>query len=136
MKNNQLSFTADFSFQRGIPVFGGFALETIVSKESGAKYRVLVKKPDDGHFYTIKKMEEPMLQDEIDRVLREHYYGGIEADEFIFEVFDGSNNKIFATRFNAKERVPAEGYDSDKFVWTSYSWHFDLPTRLEFKSGG
>lgn len=131
-KENRLSFTTDFHFQNGIPFFEGFVMETVVSHRIEAKYRVLVKHPQDGHFYTMKGMEEPLTQDEIHKVLKEQHNGAIGAKEFAFEVFDKTGTrKLFATRFNAEEKIPADGYASDKLVVTTFSWIFDLPEDLK-----
>jgi hypothetical protein len=127
-KENRLSFTTDFHFQNGVAYFEGFILETVVSNRIGAKYRVLVKNPKDNHFYTMKGMEEPLKQDEIRKVMDERYKGSIGADEFAFEVFDNTGQKkLFAIRFNAKEKIPSDGYSTDKLVVTSFCWAFDMP---------
>ncbi|MDD4319431.1 MAG: hypothetical protein PHW10_03865 [Candidatus Peribacteraceae bacterium] len=125
-KLERMSFTVNFNFQSGKAFFTGFAMETVVSKKIGAKYRVLVKNPADGFFYTMKGMEEPMTQDKIDQVLEERYKGALMAEEFAFEVFDRSGEKIFATRFNALDKISADGFSSEKIVFTNFSWPFEL----------
>ncbi|GEM_PF-5319451 len=125
-KHERMSFTVDFNFESGKAFFTGFAMETVVSKKIGAKYRVLVKNPVDGFFYTMKGMEEPLTQDEIDQVLKERYKGAIMAEEFAFEVFDGTGEKIFATKFNAADKIPADGFNPQKMVFTNFSWAFEL----------
>jgi hypothetical protein len=130
-KDEGMSFTADFDFASGKAFFTGFALETVVSKKIGAKYRVLVKNPADGFFYTMKGMEEPLTQDEIDHVLKERYKGAIMAEEFAFEVFDRTGEKIFATKFNAADKIPPDGFNPEKMVFTSFSWPFPLTDRLK-----
>ena len=126
LKHEKMSFTVDFDFQNGKAVCIGFALETVVSKKINAKYRILVKNPADGYFYTMKGMEEPLTQEEIDVVLKERYNGGIMADEFAFEVFNGDGEKIFATKFNAADKTPADAFNSEKMVFTNFSWSFEL----------
>lgn len=121
-----MSFTVGFYFQSGKASFTGFKMETVVSSKIGAKYRVLVKNPDDGYLYTMKGMEEPMNQAEIRAVLKERYNGAIMADEFAFEVFDSEGSKIFATKFNAADKTPADAFKPDKEVFTSFSWAFEL----------
>ncbi len=126
--SDQLSFTVSFHYQNGVSYFDGFILETVVSENIGAKYRVLVKKPGTDDFYTMKGMEEPMNQDGIDVVLREKHNGSIPAKEFVFQVFDNSGSKkLFESKFNVAERIPQDGYGSDKMVVNSFSWSFDLP---------
>lgn len=125
-KQERMSFTVNFNFQSGTAFFTGFALETVVSKQIGAKYRVLVKNPADGYFYTMKGMEEPMTQDQIDQVIKERYRGAIMADEFAFEVFNGEGEKIFATKFNAADKMSADAFNPEKTVFTNFSWPFEL----------
>jgi len=125
-KQGKMSFTVDFHFQNGKAICTGFAMETVVSKKINAKYRILVKNPADGYFYTMKGMKEPLTQEEINSVLREKYKGGITAEEFAFEVFNGEGEKIFATKFNATDKTPADAFNPEKMVFTNFSWSFEL----------
>lgn len=126
------SFTVGFSFSNGIAHFEGFRMETVVSHALELKYRILVKHPVDGKFWTMKGMEEPMRQDEIQRVLDKQHNGFLAGKEFIFEVFDKSGEKnLFGTKFNVDEKIPAEGYGSEHLVVTSFSWNFPLPPELQ-----
>ena len=125
------SFTVGFSFSNGIAHCEGFSMETVVSTALKLKYRIQVKHPIEGNFWTMKGMEEPMSQDEIDKVLKEKHNGYISAKEFIFEVFDNTGKNLFGTRFNAEEKIPAEGYGSDKMVWTSFNWSYPLRADLQ-----
>lgn len=129
-KENQLSFTASFHFQSGHAFFDGFTQETVVSVRIKAKYRVLVKNPEDDHMYTMKGMEKPLSQEEIRKVLKEKHQGSIHGEEFAFEVFDEKGERLFATKFNAQERIPPDGFESNKVVYTSFSWVFELPEGL------
>lgn len=130
-KEDRLSFTARFHYSGGKAFFTGLSPETSVSKNIGAKYRVLMMNPKDNQFWTMKGMEEPLTQDEIYDVLKEHYEGVLCGQEFAFEVFDSTGKrKWFATRFNVQEKIPSDGYASDKVVYTSFSWAFDLPEDL------
>jgi hypothetical protein len=129
-KENRLSFTTDFHYENGKAFFQGFALETVVSNRINARYRVLVRHPDDGHLYNMKGMEKPMTQDQIQEVIENQHSGSLCGEEFAFEVFDDKDELLFATKFNAQERIPPDGYHSDKMVSTSFSWIFDLPERL------
>lgn len=131
-KENRLSFTTSFRFQNGRAFFRGFTLETVVSQRINAKYRVLAKNPNDGKMYTLKGMEEPMPQKEINKVLNEQRHGALCFEEFAFEVFDETGKeKLFATKFNAQEKNPPDGYAPDEIVYTSFSWAFELPERLK-----
>lgn len=107
-------------------------MENVVSDALELKYRILVKHPVDGKFWTMKGMEEPMRQDEIQKVLDEKHKGSLPGKEFIFEVFDktGKTN-LFGTKFNAEEKIPAEGYGSEHMVFTSFTWSFPLPPELQ-----
>ena len=126
------SFTVNFHFSNGIAHFEGFSMETVVSVKLGLKYRVLVKHPIDGKFWTMKGMENPMIQDEIEKVLKEHHKGFLSAKEFAFEVFDKTGTrKLFATRFDAEDKIPPEGYGNEHLVVQSFSWLFDLPEDLQ-----
>jgi hypothetical protein len=107
-------------------------MENVVSDALELKYRILVKHPVDGKFWTMKGMEEPMRPDEIQKVLDDRHKGFIASKEFIFEVFDKTGKRnLFGTRFNAEDKIPAEGYGSDKMVFTSFSWSFPLPPELQ-----
>lgn len=129
------SFTVDFSFSNGVANFTGFVMETVVSCALELKYRVLVKHPIEGKFWTMKGMEEPMRQDDIQKVLKEQHKGYIAGKEFVFEVFDQTGEEcLFATKFNAEERIPAEGYGSEHLVVTTFSWNFPLPPDLQQKA--
>lgn len=131
-KEDRLSFTACFHYSGGKSFFAGLSLETVVSTNIGAKYRVLMMNPQDKQFWTMKGMEEPLTQDEIYGVLKERYKGVLCGQEFAFEVFDSTGKrKLFATRFNAQEKMPSDGCASDKAVYTSFSWAFDLPEDLK-----
>jgi len=132
-KDNRLSFTVDFNFENGYAYCSGFSLETVVSMRIGAKYRILVKHPEDGKFWTVKGMEKPMPQRETQDVIEKRHHGALRGAEFIFEVFDRDDAPLFNTKFNAQERIPPDGYAPDKIVWTSYSWAFELPERLKEK---
>src|SRR4051812_33121323 len=91
------SFTVGFHFSNGIAHFEGFSMETVVSEALELKYRVLVKHPTEGNFWTMKGMEEPMTQNEIQRVLEEKYNGFLVGKEFAFEIFDKTGKrKLFA----------------------------------------
>jgi len=80
----------------------------------------------------MKGMESPMEQREIRKVLDEKHKGFLEGKEFAFEVFDNTGTtKLFATRFNATEKIPAEGYESEHLVATSFCWSFDLREELQ-----
>lgn len=125
-KNERMGFEVNFHFQTGKAFFTGFGFEDVVSKKIGAKYRVLVKNPADGYFYTMKGMEEPMNQDQIDQVLKDRYTGAIMADEFAFEVFNRQGEKIFATKFNAVEKMSPDAFNPEKTTWTHFSWSFEL----------
>ncbi|OGJ54148.1 hypothetical protein A3D11_03935 [Candidatus Peribacteria bacterium RIFCSPHIGHO2_02_FULL_49_16] len=127
--HQRLSFTADFYFENGKAYFTGFALETVVSVNIGAKYQVLVKR-EDGKFWSLKKMESPLSQDDVQKVIDE-LGGSIMGEEFLFKVFDKNDKEIFGTRFNVSERIPPDGYSNDKLVMTNYSWVFDLPEYLQ-----
>jgi hypothetical protein len=126
------SFTVSFSFSNGVAHCGGFSMETVVSDALELKYRILVKHPKDGKFWTMNGMEEPMRQDEIQKVLDKDHNGYLAGKEFVFEVFDklGKTN-LFGSRFNAVEKIPAEGYGSEHLVVTSFSWSFPLPSELQ-----
>jgi len=132
LKMEKLGFTTSFHYQSGIPSFDGFTMETRVSSDIGARYRVLVMHPEEKAFYTMKGMEEPMTQQEIRTVLQERYGGSIRADEFAFEVFDVDGNKIFKTRFDAAEK-PIGGGGTDSTTFTTFSWSFELPDNLKAK---
>ena len=80
----------------------------------------------------MKGLEEPMTQGEIDKVLEEKYGGSIGADEFAFEVFDKSNKRIFATKFDASVKIPH--LNNDQTSWTTFSWAFDLPDYLSISN--
>ena len=126
-KKDRLSFTARFDFSGGRSFFKGFSPNRI-----DVKYRVLMMNPKDNHFWTMKGMEEPMTLDEIDEVIKERYGGSLCGEEFAFEVFDNSGKrKLYATKFNAQEKIPPDGYASDKWVITSFSWAFELPDDLK-----
>ena len=125
------SFTVRFSFSNGIAHCEGFSMENVVSAALELRYRILVRHPIDGNFWTMKGMEEPMRQGEIQKVLDERHKGFLAAKEFIFEVFDKTGKNLFGTRFNAEDKIPAEGYGSDKMVFTSFSWSFLLPPELQ-----
>lgn len=127
------SFTLSFSFSNGIAYCEGFTMETVVGDALKLKYRMLVKHPVDGKFWTMKGMEEPMRQDDIQKVIDERHKGSIAGKEFIFEVFDetGKTN-LFGTKFNAEEKIPAEGYGSEHLVVTSFTWSLPLPPELQF----
>lgn len=101
------SFTVGFHFSNGVAHFEGFSMETLVSSTLRLKYRVLLKHPVDGKFWTMKGMENPMTQDEIQEVLETQHRGFLGAKEYAFEVFDETGEeKLFATKFNADERFP------------------------------
>ena len=130
-KENRLSFTVSFHFHSGRAFFDGFTLETVVSRRINAKYRILAKNPTDGHMYTFKGMEEPMSQKEINDVLDEQHNKTLCFEEFAFEVFDETGKDLlFATKFNAQDKVPPNGNSSDNVVYTTFSWAFELPERL------
>lgn len=129
--NNRLSFTTSFHFHNGCAFFDGFTMETVVSNHIGAKYRVLIKHPADGKFWTMKGLEEPMTQTEIGKVLKNLHKGALIGKDFAFEVFDKTGTeKLFATVFNAQDRIPADGFSSDKEVFTTFSWAFELPESM------
>lgn len=131
-KEDKLSFTVGFHFQNGHAYCSGFSTETVVSVNVGAKYRILVKHPKDGKFWTMKGMEEPMTQQEIHEVIEKKHHGALRREEFAFEVFDETGKeKLFATRFNAQERIPPDGFAPDKEVFTTFSWAFELPEHLK-----
>ena len=129
-KIDRFSFTTDFHFQNGKAYFTGFVMETKISDEIGAKYRVLLKKPGTDDFWTMTGMEDPMTQDDIHNVIENTHHGSVASDEFVFEVFDRDDGKLFNTKFIASERIPAGGYCNDKLVITTFSWVFDLPYDL------
>lgn len=118
------SFTVGFSFSNGAAHCDGFRTETVVSDALELKYRILIKHPIDGKFWTMKGMEEPMRQNKIDEVIRKRHNGFLAGKEFIFEVFDKEGNHLFGTRFDAEERIPPDAHKSDRVVFTSYSWTF------------
>jgi len=123
------SFTVQFSFSNGVAHFDGFAMETVVSHGLHLKYRVLVKHPVDGKFWTMKGMENPMSQDEISSVLKKQHKGYLAGTEFVFEVFDETGEtRLFNSRFNAKDKISPEGYGSEHLVVTSFSWNYEFPT--------
>ena len=129
------SFTVSFSFSNGIAHFEGFSMETVVSDSLALKYRVLVEHPVEGKFWTIKGMEDPMRQAEIQRVLNDLHKGFLAGKEFIFEVFDKTGKKnLFGTKFNAEDKIPAEGYGSEHLVVTSFTWSFPLPPDLQLEA--
>ena len=131
-QNERLSFTANFHYSGGKTFFSSLSPETVVSHNIGAKYRVLMMNPNDNQFWTMKGMEEPMTQDEINDVIKERHRGALCGTEFAFEVYDSTGDrKLFATRFNAQDKIPADGHASDKAVYTSFSWVFDLPEDLK-----
>lgn len=126
------SFTVGFSFSNGNAYCEGFKMETVVSDALRLKYRLLAKHPEDGRFWTLKHMEEPLRQDEIEKVLEEIHRGYIASTEFAFEVFDESGKeKLFSTKFNAAERIPANGYGSEHIVFQSFTWSYPLPPKLQ-----
>ncbi len=124
-----LGFTAMFRFQGGKAFFEGFTLETAASKQRRVTYRVLVNNPADGAFYTMKFMEEPLGQREIQKVLERHYHGSLMADEFAFEVFDAESHLLFATRFDAHSKVPAQAASAKNMIVMTFSWSFPLKDR-------
>lgn len=126
------SFTVGFSFSSGVAHCEGFTMETVVSDALELKYRILVKHPVKGKFWTMKGMEKPMRQDEIQKVIDEQHRGFLAGKEFIFEVFDKTGERVlFGTKFNAEEKIPAEGYGSEHLVVTSFTWSFPLPPDLQ-----
>ena len=128
----QNSFTAGFHFSNGVAHFEGFSMETVVSNALELTYRVLVKHPKDGNFWTMKGMENPIRQEQIQKVLDKKHNGYLDGKEFVFEVFDKTGKRpLFATKFNAEEKIPTEGYGSKHLVATSFCWAFDLPEDLQ-----
>jgi hypothetical protein len=126
------SFTVGFSFSNGVAHCEGFTMETVVSHALGLKYRIQVKHPIKGNFWVMKGMEKPMSQDEIRKVIDEVHKGHLSGKEFIFEVFDKTGEKnLFGTRFNAEEKIPAEGYGNEHLVFTSFTWSYPLPADLQ-----
>lgn len=126
------SFTVGFGFSNGIPHCEGFTMETVVSTALDLKYRILVKHPLKGDFWTMKGMEVPMSQDDIEKALKEFHNGYLSGKEFIFEVFNKTGGELlFGTKFNAAEKIPAEGYGSDHLVVTSFTWTYPLPEEMQ-----
>jgi len=73
-----------------------------------------------------------MRQDKIQEVLDKEHSGCLAGKEFVFEVFDKTGEtRFFNTRFNAEEKIPAEGYGLEHLVVTSFSWSFPLPEELQ-----
>jgi len=128
------SFTVGFSFSSGVAHCNGFSMETVVSDSLELKYRILVKHPIDKKFWTMKGMENPMREEEIQKVLDEKHNGFLAGKEFIFEVFDNTGDNIFGTKFDATEKIPSEGYGSEHLVITSFSWSYPLPLNLQKKA--
>lgn len=125
------SFTVGFGFSNGIAHCEGFTMETVVSIALGLKYRILVKHPLKGGFWTMKGMEDPMSQDEIEDAMKKFYNGYLNGSEFIFEVFDNTGKELlFGTKFNAADRIPSEGYGTEHLVVTSFTWSFPLPEKM------
>lgn len=80
----------------------------------------------------MKGMEKPMTQDEIRKVIDEVHKGYLSGMEFIFEVFDKTGERnLFGTKFDAKEKIPPEGYGNEHLVVTSFTWSFPLPKDLQ-----
>jgi hypothetical protein len=126
------SFTVSFSFSNGFAYCEGFSMETVVSDALELKYRIQVKHPVEGGFWTMKGMEEPMRQAEIREVIKERHKGSIVGKEFIFEVFDKTGKRnIFGTRFDTEEKIPPEGRGSEHLVVKSYTWSYPLPEDLQ-----
>jgi len=126
------SFTVGFSFSNGIAYCEGFTMETVVSHGLRLKYRMLVRHPVDGKFWTMKGMEEPMKQDEIQKAIDEKHKGSVPGKEFVFEVYDETGKeRIFATQFDAEAKIPAKGYGNEHLVVTSFTWSFPLPEILQ-----
>ena len=103
-------------------------METVVSVGIGAKYRVGVNKTSD-KWSTFPGLSDPRTFKEISAIFDEH--GPLCGDQYIFEVFDSEDCRIFMAEFDAKSKCPADGYASDKMVWTSFSYLFELPERLQ-----
>jgi hypothetical protein len=103
-------------------------METVVSVGIGAKYRVGVSKTNE-KWSTWPGLSEPQTFKNISDIFDKH--GPLCGDQYIFEVFDSEDNRIFMAEFDAKSKCPADGYASDKMVCTSFSYLFELPERLQ-----
>ena len=123
-----MSFTVNFSFYLDRPFFEGIPHETVVSNQIGAKYKVLVMHPEDGHMYSLKGLNEPLPWKKLNDGLKK--IPPITADTFVFEVFDRDGNKIFDTAFDAKSKVP-RGLSPMQTSFTSFCFAFDLPKSLK-----
>ncbi len=126
---NRLTFSVDFHFFKGKAFCDGFMLETPLSKKIGAKYKMMVKEPKKDGFSELKGLEKPMDQGSFHKALQT-LGGHAEGTEFVFEVFDSEDRRIFFTQFNAAENFPLDGYESDFISVNSMSWSFDLPKNL------
>ena len=126
------SFTVRFTFSNGAARCEGIDPDTVVSGALKLRYRIQVKHPVDGKFYTMKRMEEPMRLREVQKALDERHNGFLDGKEFVFEVFDKDGKRsLFATKFNAEEKIPSEGFGSEHLVAKSFCWGFELPPDLQ-----
>jgi hypothetical protein len=126
----KFSFTIGYHFSRGIPQCEGPIMETVVSVGIGAMYRIGVKRPETEHDWsTLPELNEPKSFDKISAGFDE--FGPLCGDIFLFEIFDNEGKCIFLAEFDAKEKCPADGYDSDKLVATSFCYSFKLPKHLQ-----
>lgn len=123
--HKKLFLTVIFFFQSSKAFFSGIAPSSIAD-EIGAKFRVLVRNPTDGYLYTMKGMEVPLSIEEIKKVLEHNYNGSIMANEFAFEVYDATGFMVFATKFNAGDKIPSDAHEPDTTVYQKFSWSFEL----------
>ena len=122
------------SFNNGVAHLTDFDAYNVVNNALSLKYRILMKHPNPTKegFWTMKEMEKPMTESEIENALKKIHSGYLSGTEFVFEAYRGDGvTSLFATKFNVEEKIPDEAFKSDKWVITSFTWSFELPPDLQ-----